>query len=166
MTKKENTSYFHKKVYKLDHSPIGDHIGSETLKKNADSSKSDKKIIPSLRLSGLREEYKKTFLPLLIETFELRQMLENYQAKQDPLLPDFLFQKGEKSPQEILNKLEQLQKGVEESQRWCNGLVLQIAKGIEEAKDILELIETPSQKPQEKPSLLKKLLFWKKEKSL
>ena len=89
---------------------------------------------------GLREEFKKTFLPLLIEIFELRQSIENYKSDLQSSEP-MSSESPSKSPQEILLRLEQLQKDIEESQRWCDGVILQIAKGIEEAKETLDLIK-------------------------
>lgn len=63
----KNTEEFQRKIYTKSISIL-----------QADEHKSPKKIIPSSKISGLREEFKKTFLPLLIDVFELRQMIENY----------------------------------------------------------------------------------------
>ncbi len=159
MTKKtclDEETVFHKKVYtKLDASPF-----SENIKINSETGKSEsnKKIIPSSPLSGMREEFKKTFLPLLIDIFELRQMIDNYKSQAS--IP---FQKEAKSPKEILERLEIMQTEIEESQRWCEGVILQIAKGIQEAKEALELLSQRSvQKDSGMKALLKKLLFWRK----
>ena len=85
---------------------------------------------------GLREDFKKTFLPLLIEVFELRQSIENYTTQLHR--PHRFFPAIDtKSPQEILSRLEVLQNDIEESERWCQGVILQIAKGVEEAKRAL-----------------------------
>ena len=70
------------------------------------------------------------FLPLLIDVFELRQMIDNYKSNSSESI--------EKSPQQILERLEELQGDIEETQRWCDGVILQIAKGIKEAKDALD----------------------------
>ena len=70
-----------------------------------------------------------------------RQMIDNY--KSDP------SEGGEKSPQQILKRLEVLQGDIEETQRWCDGVILQIAKGIEEAKEALG---------EKEESLLKRIL--------
>ena len=50
-----------------------------------------------------------------------------------------------------------MQADILEAQRWCDGVILQIAKGIEEAKKALILLEE-EEKEQEKPNLLKRLL--------
>lgn len=104
-----------------------------------------KKIIPSGATKGVREEFKKTFLPLLIDIFELRQTIENHKSR---LQSDHPFPIGNvsKSPQEILQRLEELQTDIEEAQRWCDGVILQIAKGIEEARETLKLINGEKQK--------------------
>jgi hypothetical protein len=132
-----NKSNFKKKVYrKLDSAPFPDSISLSNLS----TPSSPKKIIPSMATKGLREEFKKTFLPLLIEIFELRQSIENYKSDLQSSEP-ISTESPSKSPQEILLRLEQLQKDIEESQRWCDGVILQIAKGIEEAKETLDLIK-------------------------
>lgn len=41
----------------------------------------------------------------------------------------------EQSPEEIVNHLEDLQKNIEEIQRWSEGVCVQIGKGIEEARE-------------------------------
>ena len=111
-----------------------------------------KKIIPSLATKGVREKFKKTFLPLLIEIFELRQSIDNYKTE---LQTNGIFpaENNSKSPQEILERLEQLQTDIEESQRWCDGVILQIAKGINEAKDALDIVSR-----EKEAGLLKRLL--------
>jgi hypothetical protein len=119
---------FRKKVYERM------YTDSISLLK-ADQEKPKKKIIPTSTKSSLREDFKKTFLPLLIDVFELRQRIQNYKAK-----PTSSVQ-----PKEILLHLEELQKEIEESQRWCEGVILQISKGIEEAKEALQFIEKTSQ---------------------
>ncbi|MCB1110338.1 MAG: hypothetical protein KDK64_05105 [Chlamydiia bacterium] len=129
-----NKANFKKKVYrKLDASPL-----SETFSFSQPSpSENPKKIIPSMANKGLREKFKKTFLPLLIEIFELRQSIENYKTELQTT-QTFGAETPSKSPQEILSRLEQLQRDIEESQRWCDGVILQIAKGIDEAKEALD----------------------------
>jgi len=150
---KEKTK-FHKKVYrKLDSSPL-----SENLPPLFPSDGCAKKIIPSSATKGLREDFKKTFLPLLIDVFELRQMIDNYKSELESPSP-LPMGKIPRSPQEILQRLEQLQSDIEETKRWCEGVILQIAKGIEEAKETLNLLENP--KPEK--GLLKRLLKrWKR----
>ncbi|MCB1107145.1 MAG: hypothetical protein KDK76_03515 [Chlamydiia bacterium] len=127
-----NKSNFKKKVYrKLDASPFSEAISLSKM----EPPKEPKKIIPSIASKGVREKFKKTFLPLLIEIFELRQAIENYQTELQFSNP--IVDTPTKSPQDILLRLEQLQKEIEESQRWCEGVILQIAKGIDEAKEAL-----------------------------
>ena len=45
------------------------------------------------------------------------------------------------SPEEILQKLTLLQEDIEESRRWCEGVIVQIEKGIAEAKEALQFNE-------------------------
>lgn len=142
-------SKFHKKVYrKLDSSPLSESI---TLT-NPPSDSEPKKIIPTTATKGLREDFKKTFLPLLIDVFELRQMIDNYKTQMQSS-ETVNIEMISKSPEEILERLEQLQKDIEESQRWCDGVILQIAKGIEEAKEALTLNNDAKEE-----SLLKRLI--------
>ena len=145
------SNQFQRKVYKkLDSSPLSQTIPPPT------HSHSEKKIIPSRATRGLREEFKKIFLPLLIDSFELRQTIDNQKSEKGSSSP--LMEKSAcKSPKEILKRLEQMQADILEAQRWCDGVILQIAKGIEEAKKALILLEE-GEKEQEKPNLLKRLL--------
>jgi len=152
-SKKTNTT-FRKKVYsKLDSSPLSESIPPPS---SFAAQSAPKKIIPTSATKGLREDFKKTFLPLLIDVFELRQMIENYKSQADSPLP---MGKVTKSPREILERLMQLQNDIEETQRWCEGVILQIAKGIEEATETLDMFE--GNEPEQ--GLLKKLLKkWKR----
>ncbi len=157
----DNKTKFHKKIYrKLDTSSILGAIKPDPPH-STQSGTSQKKIIPTHAISGLREEFKKTFLPLLIDIFELRQMIENHKMQREmPLLP---MEKLSKSPQEILDRLEKLQKEIEESQRWCDGVILQISKGIENAKETLEIFNQTQPIEKKKPSLRKNVFKLKKE---
>ena len=152
-SKKANTT-FRKKVYsKLDSSPLSESIPPPS---SFAAQSAPKKIIPTSATQGLREDFKKTFLPLLIDVFELRQMIENYKSQADSPLP---MGKVTTSPQEILERLMQLQNDIEETKRWCEGVILQIAKGIEEATEALDMFEEKD--PEQ--GLLKKLLKkWKR----
>ncbi len=144
-----NKANFKKKVYrKLEASPLSESISLNKMASHGEP----KKIIPSLATKGVREKFKKTFLPLLIEIFELRQSIDNYKTELQTsnAFPDVNISK---SPQEILKQLEQLQTDIEESQRWCDGVILQIAKGIEEAKEALDIINGEKEE-----GLLKRLL--------
>ncbi len=120
----------------------------------ADQEKPKKKIVPTCTKSGLREDFKKTFLPLLIDVFELRQRIQNHKAKNSSTT----------QPREILLRLQELQKEIEESQRWCEGVILQISKGIQEAKEALQFIEKSPQMeecaPPAEHSQLKIRSFW------
>ena len=150
---KHTSSTFQKRVYrKLDSSPLSPSIPPPSL---ISQEKPTKKIIPSSASRGLREDFKKTFLPLFIEIFELRQMIDTYRSQIETEAPISLG-KVTKSPQEILEHLEMLQKEIEESTRWCNGVILQIAKGIEEAKETMSLLNREQPKKKER-GLLKRL---------
>lgn len=131
-----NKANFKKKVYRrLNASPLSESISlSEMPIPDA-----PRKIIPTTATQGMQDTFKKTFLPLLIEVFELRQWVSSYKTKIGSTLSsstDPIY----KSPKEILSQLEQLQEDMKESQRWCEGVTLQIAKGIKEVK--LTLRET------------------------
>lgn len=120
-----NKRKFKKKIYrKLDSSPLSSSIAPTSLS----SSEPPKKIIPSTEEVGLREKFKKTFLPLLIEVFELRQTIDNYKTG--------TLEAIKKSPEEIMNDLEELQQNIEEIQRWSEGVTVQITKGLEEAQEL------------------------------
>lgn len=119
-----NKGYFKKKVYrKLDTSPLSGNITPTSRSINSPP----KKIVPSTEEVGLREKFKKTFLPLLIEVFELRQLIDNYNSGAVETI--------EQTPEEIVNHLEELQKNIEEIQRWSEGVSVQIGKGLEEARE-------------------------------
>lgn len=133
---KNKTTDFQRKVFTRYHSSIS------LLK--ADQEKPRKRIVPTTKKCGLREEFKKTFLPLLIDVFELRQMTQNFKSREAlPLLPE--KEEISKSPKEIIKKLEALQNDIEESKRWCEGVILQISKGIQEAKEALQFIDNSSE---------------------
>jgi hypothetical protein len=139
MDTRDPSDRFQKKTYcKLSNSPIGKSFSSESIT-GFSKFPSKKKIVPSSTTKGLREEFKKTFLPLLIDIFELRQAIDTHKAAAESVFP---IGKITKSPEEILKRLEQLQNEIEESQRWCEGIILQIAKGIQEAKEILSLLKS------------------------
>jgi hypothetical protein len=139
--------FFRKKVYASIYTP----------QKTEEEKTSPKKIVPSTKISGIREEFKKVFLPLLIDVFELRRSAQNFKIKSKSL---FLEEKEIKGPDEILKKLQELQIDIEESRRWCEGVILQIQKGIDEAKEALQFIEGMGDKvdSEEKKSSLKKRL--------
>ncbi|MBM3200994.1 MAG: hypothetical protein FJZ56_01130 [Chlamydiae bacterium] len=118
---------FHKKVYtRLDPFSLG--VDPHSFARPVDEPV--KKIISTPKRQSTREDFKKTFLPLLIEVFELRQMIKGHQIR-NPL------ETVTKSPQEIVKQLQLLQNEIEESQKWCEGIILQISKAIDEAKTAL-----------------------------
>ena len=127
--KNDKTNKIRKKVYdRMYHNSIS--------ALNADKEKKKKRIIPTTKLNNLREQFKQTFLPLLIDVFELRQMIKLHKS---PTLAQ--IEKPTQSPQEIIDRLSELQADMEESQRWMQGVISQISKGIEDAKEALQLIE-------------------------
>ena len=100
---------------------------------------SGKKIIPGKTSDSLREQFKKTFLPLLIEVSQLRITLEGYRLEK---VSGRLIKTGEmgRSPKEILGHLKQLQHDVIETRRWCEGIIGQIERGIDETKELLQFL--------------------------
>lgn len=125
-----------------------DKFASDSFSKTISENfvKPRKKIIPTTSQGGIREDLKKTFLPLLIDTIELRHMITMHKAqKSSPDSP--LYGHIYKAPEEILHQLKVMQEDIEEAQRWCSGVISQIAKGIEEAK---ETLESPSHSTKEK----------------
>ncbi len=140
--------FFRKKVYASIYKPSSSEVEGKSRVK---------KIVPSSKISGLREDFKKVFLPLLIDVFELRKRIQNY--KLGPKSP-FMLKAEATCPAEILNQLTILQKDIEESKRWCEGVILQISKGIEEAKEALQYIEKMGDKSvneEKSPSLKTRL---------
>ena len=165
MHSKTQKTEFRKKIYrKLDASSISENIPSPT---SPIKNHSSKQIIPSSTSKGLREDFKKTFLPLLIDIFELRQMIDTYKSQLESSKP-FPFGKISKSPFEILERLEALQNEIKETQRWCEGVILQIAKGIREAKEALQMLNGEKAPPPLSPkrqNFLKNLFMkWKRKK--
>jgi len=77
---------------------------------------------------------------MLIDVFELRQMVESAKLEKE----GFPFVSPGKSPQEILERLTGMQESILETQRWCEGVIGQIAKGIEEATEAMELLKEVS----------------------
>lgn len=135
-------------------------LASASLGAQAEAPK--KKIIPSSAHSNLREQFKKIFLPLLIDISELRLKLENY--KLDRTSGRVLPANREKmSPEEILAKLKSLQGDVEESRRWCEGIISQIERGIAETKDLLVFLgHCTKEESNEEPVPRWKKIFGKK----
>jgi hypothetical protein len=132
---------FQKKVYtRLSSSDISPLFSKESINSLKDPLE-PKKIIATSVSHTLREEFKRTFLPLLIEVFELRQTIQNF--KNPSNFPPFASKKPLSSPKEILKRLEALQNEIEETKRWCEGVVLQISKGVDEAREALKDPETP-----------------------
>lgn len=142
------SSHFQKKVYtRLSKSDLSSINPKDAISHRQDSSLT-KKIIATSIGNNLREEFKKSFVPLLIEVFELRQSISNHKSQEDnPLL---ICQNGA-SLEEITKRLENLQKEIEETKRWCEGVSLQIAKGLNETKGL----PTPNKKDPRKFSFQK-----------
>ena len=127
---------FQKKVYtRLSSSDISALFSKESLNSLQEPVK-PKKIIATSVSHTLREEFKKTFLLLLIEVFELRQTIQNFKNPNN--FSPFPSNKPPTSPNEILKRLEVLQNEIEETKRWCEGVVLQISKGVQEAREALQ----------------------------
>jgi hypothetical protein len=144
----QSNQFFRKKVYASIYAP----------KKTEEEKTNLKKIVPSTKISGIREEFKKVFLPLLIDVFELRRSAQNYKIKTKSSI---LNSSKPADPEEILKKLQELQMDIEESRRWCEGVILQIQKGIDEAKEALQFIEKMGDNldnEQKKSSLKKRLV--------
>lgn len=133
---------------------------TDTIEKANVAKKEAKKISVTLRgKKGIHDEVKNSLLPLLIEVYELRQILENRKLqKNSPLyIPH-------KSPNEILAHLLSLHKDIEEAQKWCDGITLQIKKAIKEAEDLLHEEKTSPHSfttPWWK-RLLQMVIFWRK----
>jgi hypothetical protein len=147
-TNEKSNLFFRKKVYASIYKPSSFEL---------DGKSPPKKIIPSSKISGLREDFKKVFLPLLIDVFELRKRIQNYKLG---VKSPFGLKSETSCPSEILIQLTSLQKDIEESKRWCEGVIQQISKGIEEAKEALQYIEKMHDKSSDEiksPSLKKRL---------
>ncbi len=128
----EHPHGFQKKVYKrLSESDLAS-IHPKTSIHLFDEASPHKKIIASTLSPNIREEFKKTFVPILVEIFELRQMIGNKKNRKEAGLP--LFKKTVPLD-EMIARLELLQKEIEETKRWCEGVSLQISKGLQEAKE-------------------------------
>lgn len=96
-----------------------------------------KKIIATKVTGELLETYRKTFLPLLIEVFELRQALSTHKLHvETPELRH--LGKVHQTPEEILSRLEEIHDNIQETLLWCNGTIKQVEKAIEEAKQFGE----------------------------
>lgn len=94
-----------------------------------------KKIVATKVTKDLLEIHRDTFLPLLIEVFELRQMLGTYKLQQES--PEVRhFGKMPQSPEEILKRLEEIHGDINETLMWCSGALKQVNKTIEEAQTL------------------------------
>ncbi len=127
------------------------NLAKSSLKESSEQKPTEKKIITASTQSSLRELFKKTFLPLLIDISELRLMLEDCKLQKTS---GRLFQidSMEKSPEDILKRLEQLQDDIAETRRWCEGVITQIDRGIDEAKDLLAFLGKGDEQSQQSPS--------------
>lgn len=135
------------------------NLAKSSLKEPASKKTSEKKIVTSSAHSSLRELFKKTFLPLLIDVSELRLKLEDCKLQKTS---GRLFQIGsmDKSPEDILKRLEQLQDDIAETRRWCEGVISQIDRGIEETKELLAFLGKGIEQIEQPP--IRKRFFKKK----
>lgn len=114
-------------------------LASLSLKDAPSSKPLKKKIVHTRSQKSLRELFKKTFLPLLIDISELRLKLEDYKL-QKTSGRIFQMKDFESGPEEILERLEQLQDDISETRRWCEGVITQIERGIDETQELLEFL--------------------------
>lgn len=129
------------KNYKqLDNSPLKEAITSKSF---SSFTKSNKKIIPSNAIGGLKETLKKTFLPLLIDVFELRQMIATHQSQKQSPIP---IGKVTKPPEKIHQELTAVLQDIQETKRWCEGVELQVTRALDETQEVLN--QTLSNKSQ------------------
>lgn len=134
--KENNHPHYQKKIYtRLSKSDLSSLNPQEALNPLQEPQK-QKKIIATTISQNVRDEFKKTFVPILVEVFELRQQIANH-LNHDESNP--LFSNSSLSIQEIVARLELLKKEIEETKRWCEGVQLQIEKGLLEAQ------KTPSE---------------------
>lgn len=125
---------------KLDSKNLSEFFSSNCFKQT----ETKKKIYPTTVKPSVREKFKKLFLPLLVEVFELRQALETYVGAKKSLEFSY-FSDDTKPPSKVLEELTQLKKDIEESKRWCSGVLSQIDKAMDEAKAATD--HTPSFRP-------------------
>ncbi|MCH9613036.1 MAG: hypothetical protein S4CHLAM102_15380 [Chlamydiia bacterium] len=142
----ENSTPFTKKVYSAHFSnPLSDSIKSQSIASfKGRESHTDKKIRPTEAVAGLREEFKKAFLPLFVDMFELKQKIERYKSSQSPFVTE--EQRSTQTPQEIIRRLNHLKDDIEESKKWCEGMVLEVSKAIEEATTALGELNIDAQR--------------------
>ncbi|MCI5052546.1 MAG: hypothetical protein MRY21_05355 [Simkaniaceae bacterium] len=132
---------FRRKVLKLDKSPIKQpEIHGHT--------KTDKQIIPTQSKSSFRDRHRELYLPILIQVFELRGKLDQLRS------PDPLTGPSE-SAATILEKLTSLETEISESRRWCDGVILQLSKALEEARKLL-----PEEEEEKSVSLIDRIKGW------
>jgi uncharacterized small protein (DUF1192 family) len=132
MDKKENNyPNYQKKIYtRLSKSDLSSLNPKEALNPLQEPMK-QKKIVATTISQNIREEFKKTFVPILVEVFELRQQITNHLNQDDG---NQLFSHSTLSINEITARLNLLKKEIEETKRWCEGVQLQIEKGLIEAQ--------------------------------
>ena len=156
---------FQKKIYtKLNKSDLDSLNLQDSISKTIPSS-SQKKIIAISIENKIKEDLKKNFLPLLIEIFELRQMisLHRYQQEHKDLFPS-----SKTSLKEIIQRLETLKGEIEEAKRWCDSVSLQLEKGLQESHELQDPCSKkeplPESFPRKRRAFLKNLmkLFHKK----
>jgi hypothetical protein len=125
---------YQKKVFtRLTHSDLSAINPQKTLHA-FQSPPLNKKIVATSLSHHVREQFKKTFVPLLIEVFELRQQLSN--IEHDNSSP--FSTSSTLCVDEITAKLQRLKKEIEETKRWCEGVELQIEKGLQDAQKLIQ----------------------------
>jgi len=125
---------FRKKIYtKMSVSTLSSRL-SESISHS--SSSCQRKIIATEVNPTIRSKFKEIFLPLMIDIFELRQTTQNYKNQS---FSEDLIQKAilKQPPAEVLQNLKSIQDQVEEAKNWCDGVLLQLSKAIEEASAIV-----------------------------
>ncbi|OGN61282.1 MAG: hypothetical protein A3F09_01795 [Chlamydiae bacterium RIFCSPHIGHO2_12_FULL_49_11] len=144
----------HRKIYtKL---PQAGSAFASTIQQANTASQNTKKISATQTPDkGLKHEYKKAFLPLLIEVYEMRQLLDNRKLNRSTSLNLFA---DARSPEQVLEKFLMLQKDVEETKRWCDGALKQIEKGIMEARSLVN--EPAGNVASTKRSWIKRWIDW------
>lgn len=130
---------YQKKVFtRLIHSDLSAINPQKTLHA-FQSPAPNKKIVATSLSHRVREQFKKTFVPLLIEVFELRQQLSNIDyGSASPFTASSPL-----SVEEIHAKLQRLKKEIEETKRWCEGVELQIEKGLQDAQKLMKHHRAP-----------------------
>lgn len=159
-TSLKNATHLSKKVYtKLNNETLHKIENIEISSDMSNVSKLDKtRVLKESSTGPLRDQFKKIFLPLLIDVLELRQSIDNFNLSSCNDLFSKIGKKA-KSAEDILSDLENLQEQIEESKRWHDGIICQITRSIQEAKACL--VSTQNKDEQEEGWLKKLTKFLK-----